>query len=93
MNALTEGNKMTKYEKEKEQNLIAYKQLRTEILQKHKGKYVAIAKGKLVAVAPTFDEAVEASQKAVPDFLHRFVFQAGYEPITEALYVSTNTSK
>ena len=84
---------MTKYEKEKQQNINAYKQLRTEILQKHEGKYVAIAQGSLVAVAPTFDEAVEASQKVVPDFLHRFVFQAGDEPITEALYISTNTSK
>ncbi len=79
---------MTEFEKDMQQNLNAYKQLRTEILQKHKGKYVAIAKGKLVAVAKTFDEALEASEKAVPDFLHRFVFQAGYEPITEPLYVS-----
>ncbi len=84
---------MTEYEKEMQQNLNTYKQLRTEILQKHKGKYVAIAEGKLVAVAQTFDEAVESSEEALPDFRHRFVFQAGYEPITEALYVSTNTSK
>jgi len=84
---------MTTYEKEKQQNLNAYKQLRTEILQKYRGKYVAIAKGKVVAVAPTFDEAVDTSQKAVPDFLHRFVFQASNEPITEELYVSTNTPK
>lgn len=84
---------MTKYEKEMQHNLNAYKQLRTEILQKYKGKYVAIAQGRLVAVASTFDEAVETSQKVVPDFLHRFVFQVGDEPITEALYISTNTSK
>lgn len=84
---------MTKYEKEIQQNLNAYKQLRTEILQKHKGKYIVIAEGKLVAVAQTFDEAVEASEEALPDFRHRFVFQAGDKPITEAIYVSTNTPK
>jgi len=87
------GCQMTEFEKDMQRNLNVYKQLKTEILQKHKGKYVVIALEKLVAVALTFDEAEEAAEKAVPDLRHRFVFQAGDEPITAPLYLSTNTPK
>jgi len=35
---------MSKYEEEREENLIAYRKLRKEILQKYKGRYIAIVR-------------------------------------------------
>ena len=67
---------MPNYEKEKLKNLDAYERLKEDIRTKYAGQYVAIAAGRLIKVAPNFDEADEA----VKAYRHRLVFPAGEEP-------------
>jgi hypothetical protein len=64
------------FEEEKQKNLKAYQELREEIRSKYQGMYVAIAQGKLVKVAPSFEEADEA----VKNHRHRLVFMGEDEP-------------
>ena len=67
---------MLTFEEEKQKNLKAYQELRDEIRYKYQGMYIAIAQGKLVKVATSFEEADEA----VKDYRHRLVFIAEEEP-------------
>ena len=67
---------MPTYEEERRKNLDAYDRLKNEIRSKHQGQYIAIADGRLIKVAPNFEEA----DQAVNTYRHRFVFPAGEEP-------------
>jgi len=41
-----------------------YRRIKGELLKKYRGKHVAISRGRIVAVADTFEEMVEALRRA-----------------------------
>ena len=61
-------------------NAKAYEMLKSEILEKYQGRYVAIAKGRLLVVSPDFDQALAKIKEIAPDVKHYLVFKAGEEP-------------
>jgi len=74
---------MSTFDEERARDFAAYERLKDEIVKKHLGKYVAIADGRLIKVAPTIEEAREA----VNQYRHRLVFQAGTEPVRGTVYI------
>ncbi len=68
------------FQREREENERAYASLKNEITTQHAGKYVAIVKGRLVAVESTYEQAVAKATKRGSKYLHRLVFKAGEEP-------------
>ena len=74
---------MGTFEEERERDFAAYEQLKDEIREKYLGQYVAIADGRLIKVAPNFQEAWEAAKS----YRHRLVFQAGAEPPRKPVYI------
>ena len=71
-------------DEERATNTEAYEKLKPTLHEKHKGKWVVIAKGALALVADTFQEVLAAD---VPG-AHRFVFEVGTEGDLET-FVST----
>ena len=63
---------MPTYEQEKAENFAAYDRLKATIRTEYRGRYVAIAAGRIVTVADTIEEA----RAAVAGFQHRLVFDA-----------------
>ena len=61
-------------------NAKAYEMLKSEIIEKHQGQYVAIAKGRLLVVSSDFDQALAKIKEIAPDVKHYLVFKAGEEP-------------
>jgi hypothetical protein len=77
---------MATYERETAINRKAYEALKEQIQTEHAGKYVALGSGRILAVAPTFDE-VEAALEQLQDLPEcYFVFQAEMEPHFELVY-------
>ncbi|GEM_PF-6921451 len=74
---------MSTFEEERTRDFAAYEQLKAELTEKYQGLYVAIADGRLINVAPTFDEAAEAARQ----YRHHLVFQAGSEPLKDPVYI------
>jgi hypothetical protein len=71
---------MATYERETEINRKAYEQLKQQIQTEHAGKYIALGSGRILAVAPTYDE-VEAALEKLQDLPESyFVFPAEMEP-------------
>ena len=68
------------FDREADLNRCAYESLREPIRRDYAGKYVALAQGRVVAVAPTFDEAraIVESLRPVPEYY--LVFPAEMEP-------------
>lgn len=58
-------------DKEREENLRFYNQIKAELFTNYTGKYVVIAKGKLQKVGESFDEVKDAAM----DANHRFIFK------------------
>jgi hypothetical protein len=54
------------FEREMEINRRGYEALREQIQRDHAGQYVALAHGRLIAAAPTFDEAFALVQRLEP---------------------------
>ncbi len=75
-----------KFDREMAENRKAYEALREEI-RAHKGKYIAMAFGRIVCVSADFDEAVKAIDNLQPEPLSAVVFPAdeepGFEPIED----------
>lgn len=71
------------FEHEVTVNRKAYEALRDQIRRDHRGHYVAIAQGQLVAACPDFDGALAAVRRLqpAPDFY--LVFPADEEPVFE----------
>ena len=67
-------------------NRRAYEALREEIRERYAGQYVALADGKLIAAAPTYDSAVALVQRLAPIPEHYLVFPANEEPDFEPFY-------
>jgi len=68
---------MASVESERKKNQAAYRKLRTQLEERYWGKFVVIAEGRLIADAPTYQEAIEKAEKAVPKALQRLVFKVG----------------
>jgi len=74
------------YERETAINRKAYEALKDKIRTEYAGKYVALGSGRILAVAPTFDE-VKAALDRLPDVPESyFVFPAEMEPHFELVY-------
>jgi hypothetical protein len=74
-----------KFEEEMALNRQAYERLRKELRRNHAGQYVALAHGRHVAVAPTFDEASSAVQSLNPPPEHFVVFETDGDPMFEII--------
>jgi hypothetical protein len=74
------------FTKESAANRQAYQRLRARIRRDHAGQYVALAHGKLIGAAPTFDgaKALIGSLKPVPAYY--LVFPADSEPDFDLVY-------
>jgi len=75
-----------KFEQELLLNRQAYERLRDHIRRDYDHQYVALAFGKIVAAAPTFDEASAAVSRLQPQPEHFVVFQADDEPIFDEFF-------
>jgi hypothetical protein len=76
----------TKFEQELQLNRQSYQKLRNQIRRDYEHQYVALAFGKIVAAAPTFDEASAAVSRLQPQPEHFVVFQANDEPIFDEFF-------
>jgi hypothetical protein len=77
---------MATYERETAINRKAYESLKEQIQTEHAGKYVALGSGRILAVAPTYDE-VKATLKQLPNVPeYCLVFPAEMEPHFELVY-------
>jgi hypothetical protein len=74
------------YEREKTRNQQAYEALRDQIRQDYAGQYVALAEGRLITAAPTFDQARAAVQRLQPVPEYFLVFPADCEPAFDLVY-------
>ena len=75
----------TKFENGIAVNRDAYEELREGIRQQHSGQYVAMAGRKIVATAPSYDEALRAVQRLRPVPNCYFIFEADEEPIFDVV--------
>ncbi len=76
----------TKFEQELQLNRQSYQELRDQIRRDYDHQFVALAFGKIVAAAPTFDEASAAVSRLQPQPEHFVVFQADDEPIFDEFF-------
>lgn len=67
-------------------NRQAYLRLREQIRRDHAGEYVAIANGKLIGAANSFDAARALVEKLEPRPEYYLVFPASAEPNVELVY-------
>ena len=74
------------FEREMALNRTAYESLRSRVRCDYKGQYVAIAHGRIVANAPSFDEANASvlGLDPVPEYF--LVFPAEQEPSFDLVY-------
>ncbi len=66
-------------------NRAAYERLREQIQSAGPGQYAAIAQGRLIALAGTFDEGLAAVQRLRPIPKHFLVFPADEEPAFDVI--------
>ncbi len=74
------------FERESALHRKVYEGLRDQIRREHAGQYVALAQGRLVTVAPTFDEARAAVLRLQPTPEYYLVFPAEMEPPFHLVY-------
>jgi hypothetical protein len=74
------------YEAEKVKNQRAYESLRDQIRRDYAGQYVALAEGRLITAAPTFDDARAAVERLQPVPEYYLVFPAEIEPAFDLIY-------
>jgi len=72
-------------------NREAYKHLRDDIRRDYAGKYIVLARGKLVGAACTFDAARALVQRLEPVPEYYLVFAAEAEPDFELVYDLTGS--
>lgn len=75
-----------KYEREKAKNQKAYEALREQIRREHAGQYVALAEGRFIGAAASFDEARAAIERLQPVPEYYLVFPADGEPAFDLVY-------
>lgn len=64
------------FQSELAENRLAYEKLKDELRADHAGKFAAIAFGRLIAIAQTFDQALAAIDALEPAPQHMLVFPA-----------------
>lgn len=69
------------FDRQLEENRRAYEALREEIRDKYRGRFVALAFGRVVADGPTTREVMAAVESLRPRPLHVEVFPAEAEPL------------
>jgi hypothetical protein len=74
------------YTRESTLNRQAYGQLREHLQRAYAGQYVALARGQVVGVAPTFDEARALVERLEPVPEYYLVFPAEVEPDFDLVY-------
>jgi hypothetical protein len=74
------------FTKESALNRQAFQQLRAQIRRDHSGQYVALAHGKILGAAPTFDEARALVNRLSPVPEYYLVFPADIEPDFDLAY-------
>ncbi len=76
-----------------ERDVQVYESLREELERDHWGEWVIIVEGKLVAIAPTLDEADRLTRERVPDAAGRLVRKVGEElpQVLEKLWARTRS--
>lgn len=74
------------FDREAAMNRQAYEGLREQIRKDYNGQYVALARGKVVAVAGSFDEARDLVERLQPVPEYYLVFPAELEPSFELAY-------
>jgi len=75
-----------KFEQELLLNRQAYERLRDHIRRDYDHQYVALAFGKIVGSAPTFDEASAIVSRLQPQPEHFLVFEADQEPMFDEFF-------
>jgi len=76
----------TKLDEELALNRRAYEKLRDQIRNDYDHQYVALAFGRIVGSAPTFDEASALIENLDPKPQHFLVFQADDEPMFDEFF-------
>ncbi len=76
----------TRFEQELAVNRHAYEHLRDQIRRDYGSQYVALAFGKIVGSAPTFDEASAIVSRLQPQPEHFVVFEADQEPMFDEFF-------
>jgi len=71
------------FERETAINREGYEALREQIRRDHAGQYVALAYGRVIAAAATYDETVAAVEQVQPVPEYYLVFPADEEPSFE----------
>lgn len=74
------------YTRESALNRRAYEQFREHIRQAYAGQYVALAEGRIIGTAGTFDEARALIDQLDPVPIYFVVFPAGGEPDFDLVY-------
>lgn len=75
----------TDFENEIAMNRIAYEAMRERIRREFPGQYVVLARGQLVAVTTSYDEAIASIQSLCPVPECYFVFPTDEEPIFDVV--------
>lgn len=75
----------TAFETELAENRLAYDQFRHKIKQAAPGHYAVIARGSLISVTATFEEAAAAVAQLQPSPEHFLVFPVDQEPAFEVI--------
>jgi hypothetical protein len=73
------------FDRELEINRQAYERLREKIRQDYAGQYIGIAQGRLIAVAPSFQEVRAAVEGLKPKPECFLIFKPGEEPIFDLI--------
>jgi hypothetical protein len=77
---------LTTYERETAINRKAYDGLKDQIRRDYAGQYVALGLGRVLAVAPTFDETKAAVEQMQPAPEYFLIFPAEDDPPFELVY-------
>jgi len=79
IDTLRAADRATATERERAANQKVYDAERTSLRERHAGTWIVVADGRIAAMGPTMDAALDASGAATRASLHRFVFRAGDE--------------
>ncbi|MFQ6093769.1 MAG: DUF5678 domain-containing protein [bacterium] len=64
---------------ERARNQQAYQALKGELEKKYRGRFVAIARGKIVADGFSFEEVIKKAEEVAPEVSQRIVLKVGEE--------------
>lgn len=74
------------YERERAENRRVYETLREQLRREHPGKHAAIARGKLLDIVDTFEDAAAAVESLEPAPQHFLVFAVEEEEVLDPYF-------